>query len=395
MKEHYGIHKDKLKGEYLQTFDKIELYSLVDGLDSDIYQERMMDLVDMFITAQAKRMPVEKIVGDDVEAFCQTYFADYTLKERLKKLPGRYIWSAWFVFVFELLCIWPNIQSGVSFWDAKSNIEPYLIGLVAGIVLVGFISALFKPMVFRIKWLTATMFEIAVLIILIGGFLLLFSFDAQMILSIPACPAWIVLLVAGVYILIYHSVKIYQNCKKYGTPWKPKEKYSFTESINASVEEQLPGELKKKFEKKNKKRLKANKLLQTPQEFMAELRKEVKQENIVGYICLIVVILFCVYQGIWASREHGILGGVIYVGILLLIEIPVCKLFFSLDGNSPKKKVLDTCDRLGITVIEFAEKLEEGTINIYGESMEDDLSNFYDGEWENPIVSQDDPEAKV
>lgn len=129
-----------------------------------------------------------------------------------------------------------------------------------------------------------------------------------------------------------------QNCKKYGTPWKPKEKFSFTASINASVEEQLPGELKKKFEKKNKKRMKANKLLQTPQEFMAELRKEVKQEKTVGYICLIAVILFCVYQGIWACRDYGILGGVVYFGILLLIEIPIYKLFFLWMGIALRKR---------------------------------------------------------
>lgn len=392
MKDYYRIYKDKLKGEYLQIFDKIELYSLVDGGNSDFYQERMMDLVDMFITAQTKGMPVEKIVGKDVETFCKTYFEDYTLKERLKKLPAQYIGSAWFVFVFELLLIWPHIKSGASIWNAKSNIEPYLLGLLVGTAGMGLISAFFKPLMFRIKRLNSTMFMVGVLAILIGGFVLLISLDIQMELYIPA---WIVLLISCGYILIYHSVKIYQNCKKYGTPWKPKEKFTFTESIRASTEGQLPGELKKKFEKRNKKRIKANKPLQTPEEFMEELHKEAKQEKIWERVFFIALILFGIYETVIEIKGDGLTNGLIYLAIFLLIQIPIWNLFFPLRKDTPLKKVLDTCDRLGITVIEFAEKLEEGSINIAGEEITEDLSNYYDKEWENPVIINEDPEAKI
>lgn len=126
---------------------------------------------------------------------------------------------------------------------------------------------------------------------------------------------------------------------------------------------------------------------------MAELRKEVKQERIWGYISFIALLLFGIYQSVFSFET--IVGGLIYFGIFLLIQIPIWKLFFSFKRETPLQKVLNTCDRLSITVIAFAEKLEEGTINIYGESIEDDMSNFYQGEWENPAIIQEEPEAKV
>lgn len=392
MKESFLMYKDKLKGEYLQTFDKIELYGMVENQDNDMYQERMMDLLDTFLTAQTKGMPVSKIVGKDVESFCKTYFEDCSLKERLKKLPKKFIGMAWWIFIMEWLFIWEDLQNGVSIWSVKSDMEPYLMGILIGVVAFGILLALFKPLVFRIKWLSSTMFSVIVLVLWIGCIILAVSLELPIVVELPA---WILLFISGIYILLYHTITICQNWKIYGTPWKPKETVSFTKSINASVEEQMPGELKKKFEKRNKKRIKANKLLQTPEEFMAELRKEVKQEKTWGYVCFIAMLLFGIYHGAFSFRDAGVVGGVIYLCLFLLIEIPIWKLFFAFDGNTPKKKVLDTCDRLGITIIEFAEKLEEGSLNIAGESTEDDLSNFYDREWESPVISQEDPEAKV
>ncbi len=391
MKDSFLIYKDKLKGEYLQTFDKIELYGIVENPDNDLYQERMMDLLDTFLAAQTNRTPVSKIVGKDIEGFCKTYFEDCSLKERLKKLPKRFIGIAWWIFIMEWLLIGEDLQKGVSFWKAKSNLEPYLMGILVGVLFFGVIFALIKPLVFRIKWLSSTMFSAVVLVLWIGCVIWSVSLDLPIVVEFSA---WIMIFISGIYILLYHGIAIFRNWKAYGTPWKPKEKISFTESVHTGVAEQMPGELKKRFEKKNQKRMKTNKLLQTPEEFMEELKKELEKERILGYVCLAAMICYGIYQGV-SVMKSDVIGGLIFFVVFLLLEIQIWKLFFPYKGRSPKEKVLATCEQLGITVIEFAEKLEAGVINIKGEVLTDGMENFYEGEWEveNTAYREQDPEA--
>ena len=60
-----------LNGEYKEAFTKIDMYGSMGNVDMDIYEDRIMNLYDMFVEAQEEGKPVEKIIGKDIEGFCK------------------------------------------------------------------------------------------------------------------------------------------------------------------------------------------------------------------------------------------------------------------------------------------------------------------------------------
>ena len=63
---------EKLQGDYRLVFEKADMYSTVSGSgDQNIEDDRLMNLFDLLIEAQHEGKPVEKIVGNDIEAFCK------------------------------------------------------------------------------------------------------------------------------------------------------------------------------------------------------------------------------------------------------------------------------------------------------------------------------------
>lgn len=121
--------KDQLKGEYLATFDKAELYASVRNIDSQTDEEMMMNLLDLLLTAQKEEKPVEKIIGSDIETFCHSYFEDYGLKNRLQKLPKKIYHLMQSVFVLELIELFFSMD------DKDFDIFQYhtdLSGFIAG-----------------------------------------------------------------------------------------------------------------------------------------------------------------------------------------------------------------------------------------------------------------------
>lgn len=368
MKDHFTLHKDKLKGEYLETFDKIQLYGLSSRkLDSDVYEEQMMDLVDMFITAQENNKPVRKIVGNDVEGFCKSYFEHehYTFRENVRKLPKRYITLAWTIFILELLELIIGLgesEENLGFFDMKTDIGPYLLGIFIGFVIISVLAAAIKPLIFKVKWLSLAKVQGFMILILVAGAVFISLSDVELSLEVPL---WLVLFISGAYIAVYHSVNAYFNYQKYGKLRKPKDetKVSFWGQISEDIERELPGELKKRFEKKNKKLAKKGKPLMTPVEYMEELRKEVKWESKGNYVGAVLVFFFCL--GISSSEmiNSSVIDGCILFVILMVVEIPIWIWFTEgAKGKGYKFKVLEKCDKLGITVIEYADGLENGTI---------------------------------
>lgn len=349
MKDHYYLHKDLLKGEYFQTFDRVELYTDASGIDPETCEERLTDLFDLFLAAQEDDRPVEKLIGDDIEAFCRSYFSEYTVRDRLKKQPRRWLPVVWFVFVMELI----NLIGEGSLFGAETNMGDYLIGLFIGVVLIGLVNACIRPFIFRIRWLTAGKFEAFLLILLVAFLALSFALDIDPIVLVPS---WAVLLFTGAYLIVYYGVTIRRNKKRYGTLRRPKDesRTSFWKEVNESVARDLPGELVKKYEKKNRKREKKGQPPITPGEYMDMLRKETAMSEKMNLAGVGIVLLFCLVISVREMIANGMVEGLILFAVLMVAEIPMWLLFRSSIKNNPRKELLQKCDELGVTVIEYA-----------------------------------------
>ncbi len=362
MKDSYVWHKDKLKNEYKNVFEKIELYGQTGTMDPLTYEERMMDLVDMFTTAQDCGRQVQKIIGTDVGEFCKEYFGEYTWKDRVKKLPKQMLPLAWLLFVFAIFAILifvTDMENGSSFWTWKTDASGWLFGYAWGILVSVIIGVLLRPFVFRSKKLSPNILAIATLIIVFGGIFCLAD-----LMPVVELPVWIEVFVSGGYLLLYYAVRAFLNYRNHGSI-KSQEvvsKISFWGKVDEGIIQDLPKVHKKRFEKKNQKLAKKNKPLITEEEYMDEFRKEVEMDKKMSLVSTISLIIFVAVVGVSQMFQSGIADGILFILLLILIEIPIIKWTWQGYKNSPREIVLTRCEELGIGIVEYARKLEEGSI---------------------------------
>lgn len=362
MKDSYVWHKDRLKGEYKKAFEKIELFGQTGIMDSLTYEDRMMDLVDLFVTAQERNKPVRKIIGTDVEEFCGEYFGEYTWKDRMKKLPKQMLPLAWFLFIFAVLDIlfwWSEGGDTCSFWEWNTDAGGWLFGYFWGIAVSIVLGVVLRPFVFRVKWLSPNMLAVGTLIIVFGGI-----FWLSDLMPVVELPVWIELFMAGGYLLLYYAGKTYGNYKKHGTikPQKEVSKISFWGKVNEGMEEEIPKIHKKRFEKKNLRLAKKNKPLISEEEYMEKFRKEVAIDKKGNLVTTIILIIFIAVVGIFQVIQSGLFDGLLFLIILVLIEIPIIKWSWSGYKKNPREKILSRCEELEVGIIEYAKGLETGTI---------------------------------
>ena len=362
MKDSYVWHKDNLKNEYKEIFERIELYGQTGTMDPLTYEERMMDLVDMFATAQERGMPVQKIVGTDVEEFCKEYFGEYTWKDRLKKLPKQMLPLAWLLFVFavfDILLFATNTENSSSFWTWKTDAGGWLFGYAWGILVSVIIGVLLRPFVFKSKWLSPNIWAIVTLVTVFGGIFCLAD-----LMPVVELPVWIEVFVSGGYLLLYYVVRGFLNYRNHGSI-KSQEvvsKISFWGKVDEGIIQDLPKIHKKKFEKKNQKLAKENKPLITEEEYMEAFRKEVAIDKKGSFVATIILIVFVAAVGVSQLFQSGMADGILFIFLLVLIEIPIIKWTWAGYKNSPREIVLKKCEELGIGIVEYARGLENGTI---------------------------------
>ncbi len=97
MKESYVFYMDRLTGSYLDTFLKIRQYCLVASEYEADTEDRLSALLDEFLQAQAQNVPVENIVGKDLQQFCENLWLDMDWKSRLWAIADRMKPMVWWL----------------------------------------------------------------------------------------------------------------------------------------------------------------------------------------------------------------------------------------------------------------------------------------------------------
>lgn len=103
MKADYILLQDRLKGEYKDAFQKVQMYSTSNLIGEDTESELMMELLDHMLMAQEEGKPVSTIVGDDIEGFCEIFFSEYKLGNRFVDFLKTLYRMAWIMLVFAIL----------------------------------------------------------------------------------------------------------------------------------------------------------------------------------------------------------------------------------------------------------------------------------------------------
>ena len=79
----YLMYVDKLDARYREVFGKIELYLNNTYVDDGTREEQLSELLDCLLSAQEAGKPVESVVGNDVQKFCESFCSGYDWKNRL------------------------------------------------------------------------------------------------------------------------------------------------------------------------------------------------------------------------------------------------------------------------------------------------------------------------
>ena len=156
--------EEKLKGEYKEAYERIELYSNISNMDDEMVE----DLLDTFITAQEDGVPVEKIIGDDIEKFCKDYFSDYGLKAKLGKFPKRILYICKIIFILELIDFFANLSDSNSLSN-HTDLSPFLCGFAAGTIMSGVIYLIIRPVMFKSKKIKPGVFYWLIILIFVAG----------------------------------------------------------------------------------------------------------------------------------------------------------------------------------------------------------------------------------
>jgi|GEM_PF-4891234 hypothetical protein len=331
MRNSYILYKDKLEGTYLETFDKIELYCTTKLMEVNMQEELLMELLDVFVTAQKQGKPVDRIVGNDVERFCKNFCSGIGFKYQLKGVADsikRISWIILMICIFDLFAF----SDTTPIMEIRSNIMPVLIGGLIGMVLSFFWAAIFKTIMFRYKKINMKLFNITLLLVsltlCVCTTLVTNGFHINVL-------DWELVLVIGVYLVIYYVVKkvFFSDCVK-------PQKVRFSDRVI----EGMPRAWRNRMEKKNKRLIKKGKDPMTALEFTHLLQKEHRFDKWLRIGSWVVFIGMYLGMGSRIGTKLDRIDIMVFLLTSVIVYIPF---FFFVRGNnhllSWQEKTLNLC----------------------------------------------------
>lgn len=357
----YTAMAEQLTGEYRTIFEKVELYSDMNGISEEIKADRLMNLLDLLTTAEADQKPAMEIIGSDIQTFCQEYFADYDVRSKISEIPERIYDVARPLLVILLLDIFLLDHPTKNIIYMKSDILPIISGLMVGILLAILFKYLIGPVIYRSKKIPTIVFYVLVLVLFIAFIIISMNIVGDQSLQLPSFP----FLAATIsYIAIYLTIRSIIRYRKTGSIRKPKlvdPEYEFhltksSGSHSKDLENATQKGLVKRYQRINKRRFRRNQAAMTTQEFIAKIRKE---DAIGNPICIwglgIFYIVIVAGMAIDEIRESGIGSGLfILLAVMSALYIPLFLFIRSciLQGARYRADILATWETQGITILE-------------------------------------------
>ena len=370
---------EKLHGPYREVFEKADMYSLK---GTDEINDKMMDLFDMLMEAQAEGKPVEKIVGDDIENFCRTFFDG---KRRYLDDINVFQWLhriAWISLIFVVGDFWVFYETKaaeVSLWSMETEISYIAAGAIAGVVgsliFVACIKYGIEPLIFKKKKMKPRMYNTMLLLLAVIVFGLPIYYVCQMETEVYVTGTW-ALAATGGYIVVYLIVRSLLRYRNHGTIWKydkaqrkaeKKELDAFNQSLSANGHQRnTVTVMAKQFRKLKENYERTGNGTYTQEMYAKRIRKdEIIFANPVkawafNFICIAVI---AVYPLIMIAKTDGLWLAAICLGIGLAVDILFFRFTLKVVNEVSEEKlyILNRCEELGIDIATYAENFLEKT----------------------------------
>lgn len=300
MKDSYIFYKEKLEKEYLDVFEQVEWYALAQNVDSATREERLGELLDIFLSAQEAERPVSKLTGGNALQFCRAFCSDFGMKHRILGILDWFKTIAWFLFVVSVLDILGLFldETGMDqtdFWSSMSsmNLSGYFIGCFLVAVIGMAINIITCHIMFRKKKVSMKLLRVFSLGGAVLSFAIILLFLNMNGTRLFDCPAWVVLVCCAAYLLIYYPTRGKQT---------KKQKIKFSDLVHEDVQKELTPIMEKKYEKARKKSLKKGKGELTMEAFLDKEERDCDRAERLWYMyyifpgVLAVVVTLCIYM---------------------------------------------------------------------------------------------------
>lgn len=341
MKDSYYFYTDKLTGEYKEMFDRVDMYIGTTKTDEQTREERMGQLLDMFLTAQQSGKPVVRIVGRDVEAFCKEFCADFDWKNQAWRILDGMKSLAKFLLVMAcidiafMLCDWAD-GIPVDFWSYSSslNLGGYLLGVLAAAVVAWISNFVVRRFMFRTGKVSMRVLKAVIWIFAIGTFALCMVFVFSEKTNVIVYPVWVEAAGSAVYLVIYRIL----NRKR--SQEDSRGKVKFSELVELEMENTFGDDMEKLYKKANKRSVRKGKGELSREAFLKKQEKNCRnREKFVWfyYVYPIANIVVAVTATALEGGFESTADLLIFLGIMLAVQYAFAMFFRKLDKEYTKK----------------------------------------------------------
>lgn len=319
---------EKLTGEYNVVFTKADMYSVLEGNnDEQTIDDKMMNLYDLLLQAQADGIPANKIVGSDVEKFCRTYFKAEK-KSKWRSIADGFYYLSWWGLIMGLLEFSLQEPGNVKFYQMNIDIAYLLTGVALGVLFLLLTFPLKKTILKSKKIKPTVMYTLVLLFFIIGGgvsIVLTSMFDIKVMVKLKT-----LLLFSGFYIVGYLLVRAIYRYKDHGSIRKyskeetlrykeeKEEKEAFNKEVSKRSMKSLAKDMNVRYRRLNRRHQKKYHTPLPLEDFATKLRKEREQvpKNIFLWIVVDAVL---VLLPVICCMANGSLGEGLFVLIVMCV----------------------------------------------------------------------------
>lgn len=206
----YAIHVDKLNDEYREVFKKISIYVTSNNMDEMRTEEILSEVMDTFLAAQEEGKPVEKVVGKNLQKFCESLCSEKGIKTHILHFFEAFH-SCIVIYLMLNLCdliMFLKLSDGekINFvtYRSKTDIIPFLCGWLV------FMAACYAASYFRKKFVFTTIKKYKLIsgIIFVFAIVSTFALVAFLFQNYDSGNTylWIGFLICAAYLIPYHII---------------------------------------------------------------------------------------------------------------------------------------------------------------------------------------------
>lgn len=241
MRDSYNNYTNRLKGEYKSTFSDIETFGWTVDIDNILFEEKMGELLDVFISAQNEEKDIESIIGNDVNIFCNNFFDEIPKISMVREFFDSIKRVAWCILVIDIIDILVCIGSEEA---AVSDIGSLFFIFFGSYVLSRLLEMGVRKLLYRKVRMNYRKRRIIVVVTNIILIVLLIIVALKFLDGLLSIPSIVEVLVLSVYLIIYYWV----NRNRLKEDREERSKVSFFDRIADELAIEMQKNMRKRMQ---------------------------------------------------------------------------------------------------------------------------------------------------